>query len=69
MKKHILRKLLTHATMILAALFLTITVIDRFNPSMDFLNSDVTDWFLLAFSSLALISSAITAVKLYKRGK
>ncbi len=69
MKKQIWHKLLTHATIILAALFLTITVIDRFNPQMEFLNSDVTDIFLIAFSSVALVSSVVTAAKLHKHDK
>lgn len=62
MKSRLFWRFLTHATILLAALFLTLLVLDQFNPSMDFISSDVSKWFLLAFALCAFISSIITAV-------
>ncbi len=62
MKPRLFWRFLTHATILLAALFLTLLVLDRFNPSMDFISSDVSKWFLLALALSAFVSSIITAV-------
>jgi hypothetical protein len=66
MKPRLFWRFLTHATILLAALFLTLLVLDQYNPSMDFVSSDVSKWFLLAFALCAFISSIITATLQYR---
>ncbi len=66
MKKHRLWRVLTHMTLVLSALFLTLLVLDRYNPSMDFIASDVSKIFLLAFALCALASSLAAAVFLFR---
>lgn len=66
MKKHRLWRVFTHMTLVLAALFLTLLVLDSYNPSMDFISSGVSKIFLLAFSLCALISSLLAAVFLFR---
>ncbi len=57
---------LTHATIVLSVVFLVFFVIDRVNPAMMFIGSDISDWLLGAFSVIALVSSILTAVYLYR---
>ena len=45
-------KLLTHAVLILAVMFGVFFVLDRFNPSMDFINSSLSKALLLVFALL-----------------
>ncbi|HWS29013.1 MAG TPA: hypothetical protein VN512_02750 [Clostridia bacterium] len=69
MKKYMLRTLLTHATIVLSVVFLVFFCIDRFNPAMEFIGSDISDWLLCAFCVIALLSSILSAVQLYKKGE
>ncbi len=69
MKKLLIWEILTHATLVLSAMFLTFVIIDRFNPAMEFIGSDVSDWFLLAFALCALVSSILSAMKIYRHKK
>ncbi len=66
MKRHFVWRFFTHATILLSALFLTLLVLDQYNPSMDFVSSDVSKWFLLAFALSALISSVYAAVRQFR---
>ncbi|HWQ59485.1 MAG TPA: hypothetical protein VN540_10730 [Clostridia bacterium] len=66
MKRDFVWRFLTHATLLLAALFLTLLVLDQYNPSMDFISSDVSKWFLLGFALCAFISSIMTAVRQFQ---
>jgi hypothetical protein len=69
MKKYKLRTFLTHAAIVLSVVFLVFFVIDRFNPAMEFIGSDISDWLLCVFCVIALVSSILTAVHLYKKGE
>lgn len=69
MKKHRLHSLLTHATIVLSIVFLVFFAIDRVNPAMEFIGSDISDWLLCMFCVIALLSSILAAVHLYKKGE
>ena len=69
MKKYKLRTLLTHATIVLSVVFLVFFIIDRVNPAMEFIGSDISDLLLCIFCLVALLSSILVAVKLYKKGE
>lgn len=56
---------LTHATIVLSVVFLVFFVIDRVNPAMMFIGSDISDWLLCIFCVIALVSSIFAAVLLY----
>jgi len=66
MKWDHLWRFLTHATILLAALFLTLFVLDQYNPSMDFLSSDVSKLYLVGFALCAFVSSIITAIRQFQ---
>lgn len=38
---------LSHCSLILAIMLITLTVVDRFNPSMDFINNDISKLLIL----------------------
>lgn len=64
MKYSKLHGILCHATIIMGLMFVIFFVIDRFNPAMEFIGSEISDWLLGAFSATAVISSVMTAIKL-----
>ena len=55
-------KLLTHAVLILAVMFGVFFVLDRFNPSMDFINSSLSKALLLVFALLSIVNCVLTAI-------
>lgn len=60
--KHIrIWELLCHITIVFSGMFLVFFCIDRFNPAMGFIDSDISKWTLLAFC-LASLSSSIVSV-------
>lgn len=56
---------LTHGTIVLSIVFLVFFAIDRVNPMMEFIGSDISDWFLCAFCIIALLSSICSAAHLF----
>ena len=59
-----IRKLTTHATMILAGMFFVLNILDSYNPAMNFLTNDLSKILLfifcigsIAFSILQLLSN------------
>ena len=50
----IFRKLLPHAGIILALMFITFFIVDKFNGAMNFINNDISKALLLLFA-LSLI--------------
>ncbi|MCE5234734.1 MAG: hypothetical protein ABFC62_11375 [Clostridiaceae bacterium] len=66
MKRYGLWIVLTHATIVLSIVFFVFFCIDRVNPAMEFIGSDISDWLLGAFCLIALASSIFAAVHLYK---
>ena len=69
MKRYRLWNALTHATIVLSVVFLVFFCIDRVNPAMEFIGSDISDWLLFVFCVVALFSSILAAVHLFKSGK
>ena len=59
----------THATLVLSVVFFVFFCIDRVNPAMQFIGSDISDWLLGVFCVTAFISSVFSAVFLYKSRK
>ena len=57
---------LTHGTLVLSIVFLVFFCIDRVNPMMEFIGSDLSDWLLMVFCCFALLSSIFSAVRLFK---
>lgn len=51
-------RILPHITIILSAMFITLWILDKCNPLMNFLDSDLSNILLLAFC----ISSLVTAI-------
>lgn len=45
---------LSHGLIVLAGMFLVFFCIDRVNPAMDFLGSEISKWLLLVFALCAL---------------
>ncbi|MDD3243735.1 MAG: hypothetical protein PHD32_08440 [Eubacteriales bacterium] len=52
-----LRKIIPHATIILATMMLVFFCIDRVNTAMAFINNDITKWLLCLFSICAIATS------------
>lgn len=53
----VVRKLLPHATIILANMFVVFFILDRFNPAMNFIGHTISKWLLLLFALCAIVSS------------
>ena len=69
MKQHPVWNALSHATVIGSAMFIIFFCIDRVNPAMDFLGSDLSKWFLLAYCVASLITALCSAIYLFRRSK
>ena len=65
---NLIRRILPHALMILAALFLVLLVLNEFNPYMGFLSSDVSKLFLLAFCAVALANGVVAVIRDRREG-
>lgn len=52
--------ILTHAVIILATMFLVFFVIDRFNPVMEFISSEISKWLLCVFAVCALADGILS---------
>lgn len=55
---------LSHGLIVLAGMFLVFFCIDRVNPGMDFLGSEISKWLLLAFALWALGCGVLTVVQI-----
>ena len=60
-----IRVILSHITMMLAALVLVLFVIDRFNTAMEFITSQLSRWFIAVLALFALITSVVNIVALW----
>lgn len=67
MKNYMLRNAASHSSIVLSIVFIVLFVIDRVNPSMDFLGSEQSDWLLVLFCICSLTNGVITAANLYRR--
>lgn len=52
-------RILPHISIILALMFLTFWILDRYNPQMNFINSDLSKTLLLVFCLSTMITSVI----------
>jgi hypothetical protein len=59
-------RILPHITIILSAMFITFWILDKYNPMMNFITSDISNALLLAFCISSLIT-AILAVALERK--
>ncbi len=69
MKKHRLWNAASHGSTIMSVVFIVLFIIDRYNPSMDFLGSEQSDWLLLVFCLLSLVNGILSALNLFRRDK
>lgn len=62
----IVRRLISHATLILSVIILVCFVIDRFNGAMEFMTSEITKWLIAALALLAGTNGVLTIVALWE---
>lgn len=55
-----------HTGIIVGMMFLVFFVIDRFNPAMEFLTSEISKWLILVLALCAVGSGAFSAVLLFQ---
>lgn len=53
----IFQKLLPHAGIVLALMFITFFIVDKFNGAMNFINNDMSKALLLLFALIAIVNS------------
>lgn len=53
---------LSHACMIMAIMLMTFFVIERFNSSMEFMTSQISQWFFLLFAVCTLILAILSII-------
>ena len=66
MKRIRIWSLLCHATIILASMFIIFFCIDRVNPAMGFIDSEISKWVLLSFCLVSLSSSVFSVYAIRK---
>jgi uncharacterized integral membrane protein len=69
MRSHKLWDFFCHANIILGIMFVVFFFLDRVNPAMEFLSSDISKWLLLFFSLCAITNGAIGAIYIFARKK
>lgn len=64
-----LRKFLSHLIIILSGMFVTFLIVDRFNPGMRFIDNDISNVLLCAFSiaSGALAILTLVLIRRYEK--
>ncbi len=60
-------KILSYPCIVLAGMFLVFCFIDRVNPAMEFITSDLSKLLLLVFTLFALSSTILTLVYVRRR--
>jgi hypothetical protein len=58
-----IRKLLPHALFILAVMFITLNILDSYNPAMGFLTSSLSKWLLVFFCVIAALGAIIMIIR------
>ena len=58
-----------HASIIVGMMFVVFFVIDRFNPAMEFLTSNLSKWLILVLALCAMISGLYSAIFLFQKQK
>jgi predicted membrane channel-forming protein YqfA (hemolysin III family) len=69
MKQHPVWNIFSHIAVIGSTMFLVFFLIDRVNPAMDFLTSELSKWCLFFFCLSALMTGLCSATYLFKREK
>ncbi len=67
--KALIETLLPHASIILAAAFITFWILDYLNPLIGFLDNDISNVLLLVFCILSLLNGILAAVLVWKKKK
>lgn len=60
------KRILPHACIIISGMILTLLIVDYYNPSMEFINNDITKGILLAFVIL-VVTLAISYIRIRMR--
>ncbi|HMM32172.1 MAG TPA: hypothetical protein PKB13_10390 [Clostridia bacterium] len=58
-----------HASIVLGSMFVVFFFLDRVNPAMEFISSDISKGLLLTFCLCAITNGIIGATYLFKREK
>jgi len=59
-------EMLSHLNIILGGMFVTFFIIDRFNPAMNFLTSELSRWMILALALAAAAQGVVGAIELHR---
>jgi hypothetical protein len=62
-------RILPHITIILSAMFITLWILDKYNPLMNFLDSDMSNILLLIFCISAMITAIVMVAQERKQYK
>lgn len=62
-------RILPHVTIILSAMFITLWFLDKYNPLMNFLDSDLSNTLLMVFCILSMITAIVMVAIERKSGK
>lgn len=54
--------LLSHACIVLSLVILTLLIVDRYNPSMDFINNDGSKLFILLLCALSTLLAIVILI-------
>lgn len=54
-----IRTLLPHAVVVLSGLFIILSIADRFNPTMNFINNDISKFLLFILCIFAILASVL----------
>lgn len=69
MDKQRLWGFLAHTSIIVGLMFVIFFVIDRFNPAMEFLSSNISKWLILLFAVCSILNGLFSAVFLFQKQK
>ncbi|HRX57757.1 MAG TPA: hypothetical protein P5075_03185 [Eubacteriales bacterium] len=58
-----------HTSIIIGMMFVIFFVIDRFNPAMEFLSSNISKWLILIFAICSILNGLFSAVFLFQKQK
>ncbi|MDF2486837.1 MAG: hypothetical protein K0R46_3005 [Herbinix sp.] len=66
--KRIIR-VLPHITIVLSAMFITLWILDQFNPMMNFIDSEISKILLIIFCIFSMITAIVLVAMERKQGK
>lgn len=64
-----LMSLLSHACLILAMMLITLLIVDRFNPSMDFINNDISKLIILALCVFGMMLALLFLIRQHRSNR